>query len=124
MICWCSTLICLIVFEIVDWIRHYDKSGKIKYEFYQTFLYNGKNEKSEEEKRELIREFRMLTKNKWQKFLMKLVTPHCFDKDDGKEDAVTALAGAAADFLMVCIKNHCELVVFVMNLLELLSHYI
>ncbi|KAL5106379.1 Diacylglycerol lipase-beta [Taenia crassiceps] len=98
-ICWCSILLLTIVCEIIDWIRHYDKDGRLKYEFYETFLYDGSDKKTEEEKRDLVMKMRMVEKFKWHKVLSKkLNSVDDYDSDD-KEDALNAVSAAFVDLL-------------------------
>ncbi|VDM36432.1 unnamed protein product, partial [Hydatigera taeniaeformis] len=98
-ICWCSVLMFTIVCEIVDWIRHYDKDGRLKYEFYNTFLYDGVDKKTEDEKRELVMNMRMVEKFKWQNVLSKKFdSPEDYGSDD-KEAALHAVSTAFVDLL-------------------------
>ena len=102
-------MIFLIVFEIIDWIRHFDKDGKIKYEFYQTFLYDENCQKTDNEKRELIKEFRQLSYEKMQKGLTKLFAFGGAKNHIDREKAITVISEFLMDFVVVSNKLNSDL---------------
>lgn len=101
------------VFEIIDWIRHYDPHGKLKYKFYNTFLYGDGLYKSDYEKKELIKEMHRITRSKFVKLIHEHLTTYDYLEDDGKEEAIMAVASALADFAGV--SHSCEVSVMALN---------
>ncbi|VDN20380.1 unnamed protein product [Dibothriocephalus latus] len=99
-ISWCSILLFVIFFEIIDWIRHFDKNGSLKYKFYQTFLYGENKDMPDEEKKILINKFWNLSKSTATKFLRRKVTDFKPTDKDGKEEAISEAADTMADFVM------------------------
>ncbi|EUB63167.1 Sn1-specific diacylglycerol lipase beta [Echinococcus granulosus] len=99
-VCWCSILIFTIVCEIIDWIRHYDKDGKLKYEFYETFLYDETDKKTEKEKRELVKDMRMMANSHWQNVLAKKLESPEDNGSDEKKDALNAVSAIFVDLFM------------------------
>ncbi|VUZ41343.1 unnamed protein product [Hymenolepis diminuta] len=103
-ICWCSILMVAIVFEIVDWILHYDAHGRLKYKFYYTFLYdyNDGFKKTDDEKREIIKQIREVSHSKWKKLLQNMVASAAYDTEGERlDEAINAVSGAFVDFLTV-----------------------
>ncbi|VUZ41339.1 unnamed protein product [Hymenolepis diminuta] len=101
-ICWCSILMVAIVFEIVDWILHYDAHGRLKYKFYYTFLYdyNDGFKKTDDEKREIIKQIREVSHSKWKKLLQNMVASAAYDTEGERlDEAINAVSGAFVDFL-------------------------
>lgn len=93
-----------IVFELVDWIRHIDKHGRLKYNFYYTFLYEYGDSfnKSDDEKREIIKRIREVSHSKWQSFLQnKVVASSTETEDESLDDAINAVSGALVDYFTV-----------------------
>uniref|UniRef100_A0A0X3NU94 sn-1-specific diacylglycerol lipase n=1 Tax=Schistocephalus solidus TaxID=70667 RepID=A0A0X3NU94_SCHSO len=99
-ICWCSILLFVICFEIIDWIRHFDKNGALKYKFYQTFVYGENKNLSEEEKKVLIEKFWNLSKSKWTNFIRRKITDFKPTDKDGKQEAIEEAATTLADVFM------------------------
>ncbi|VDD82804.1 unnamed protein product [Mesocestoides corti] len=97
-IAWCAILLFTIVCEIIDWIRHFDKHGRLKYQFYQTFLYGDGNDKTDDEKRELIEAVRQISHIRWSGFISDKITSSK-SPDDPRGEAVTAVASAISDLL-------------------------
>ncbi|KAM3182792.1 hypothetical protein ACTXT7_011609 [Hymenolepis weldensis] len=103
-VCWCSILMAAIVFKIVDWILHYDVHGRLKYKFYHTFLYDYGDDfkKTDDEKREVIKQIREVSHSKWKKLLQRMVTSTAYDTEDERlDEAINAVSGAFVDFLTV-----------------------
>lgn len=93
-----------IVFEIVDWILHYDAHGRLKYKFYYTFLYDYGDDfkKTDDEKREIIKQIREVSHSKWKKLLQNMVTSAAYDTEGERlDEAINAVSGAFVDFLTV-----------------------
>ncbi|KAL7058297.1 hypothetical protein AAHC03_016899 [Spirometra sp. Aus1] len=99
-ICWCSILMFIIFFEVIDWIRHFDKNGSLKYKFYQTFVYGKNEDLPEEKKKVLVEKFWKLSKSKWTKFVRRRITDFKPTDHDGKEEAVNEVALTLADVFM------------------------
>ncbi|VDL44585.1 unnamed protein product [Hymenolepis diminuta] len=100
-ITWCSILLFAIVFEWIDWIRHYDEHGRIKYQFYQTFLHKEESWMDDEEKRELVHKIREIKHFHWQEVLTeKFASSKNEDIDDDKIEAISAVASALTDLLI------------------------
>ncbi|KAM3182794.1 hypothetical protein ACTXT7_011611 [Hymenolepis weldensis] len=100
-ITWCSVLLFAVVFECIDWIRHYDEHGRIKYQFYQTFLHGEESWMDDEEKRELIQKIREIKHIHWQEVLTeKFASSKNEDSNDDKIEAISAVASALTDLLI------------------------
>lgn len=87
--------------EVINWIRHYDKNGRLKYEFYETFLYDGSDKKTEDEKRDLVMKMRMMEKLRFQNVLSKKLDSSEDNGSDDKEAALSAVSTAFVDLLTV-----------------------
>ncbi|VDO08622.1 unnamed protein product [Rodentolepis nana] len=90
-----------MVLEILDWIRHYDVHGRLKYKFYFTFLYDyGDNSnKTDDEKREIIKQIREVSHSKWKKILQSyLISSSTVAEGESLDDAINVVSGALVDF--------------------------
>ncbi|VDN96578.1 unnamed protein product [Rodentolepis nana] len=74
-------------------------NGRVKYQFYQTFLYGEETLLDDEEKAELIRQIREIGKFSLRDFLCKkFAAAPCGDTEDDRNEAIDAVASALTDF--------------------------
>lgn len=66
-----------------------------------TFLYDGGDNETDDEKRELIKSVRELSQSKWQQILRTKVVSSPEGEDDDVDDAISAVSAAMADYLTV-----------------------
>ncbi|KAM7538847.1 hypothetical protein Aperf_G00000048946 [Anoplocephala perfoliata] len=64
-----------------------------------TFLYDGGENETDDERRELIKRVREVSQTRWQNFLLNKVMFSSEGEDDNVDDAINAVSGAMVDYL-------------------------
>lgn len=103
MVVWCSIMLFCIFFEIIDWVLHFDSHGKLKYAYYETFLYGNGDDKTEAEKKELIELMHQISGITFTKVMRKLLKDDKINSNE-KDRALAAVSAVVSDFIGVCYR--------------------